>query len=104
MKAVGPSILKYTVSYDGVESERCFFSFQAKGMKGAGLEVAMTKKAGGIDPEARQAKPDEISLLSKTHKLCKKKSCGEPENDWGFHHLIGVTDLNKNGSKEFWFS
>lgn len=97
------SELTYTVSGNDVESDRCYFSYVAKGMKRSKPELIMTEKNDKIDLSIRTPKADEIALFGKTHKLCKKKECNE-DADWGFTTVIAITDMNRNGDKEFWFS
>jgi hypothetical protein len=95
--------LTVTAAFDGIESDRCYYSYDIEGLKGTkgmGLIVgpASTEYSGAVHgPTA-----EETAIFSKTHKMCEKTDCGDVD-DWNKNTLIAVTDLNQNGKSEYWF-
>jgi hypothetical protein len=104
--------IKSSVSFDGVESDRCYFGFALTPSISSDLVfISSTNiKDSKIKLEVNSPTKEELALFSKEHYVCEKledikRKC-EPENEAGrgFDILEAVSDINQNGLKEYWYS
>ena len=98
-----PAKVTYQVSYDGVESDRCYFTYEFDPRQpDKGLSVILSLADSDVDPSVHRPTQEETNHFGKTHALCKKKNCGGHE-DWDLNTLYALTDLNRNGQWEYWY-
>ena len=98
-----PAKVTYQVSYDGVESERCYFTYKFDPEQpDKGLSVMLSHADSEVDPSVHRPTQGEIDHFGKTHPLCKKEDCGGDE-DWNLNTLYAITDLNRDDQREYWY-
>jgi hypothetical protein len=98
-----PAEVTYQVSYDGVESERCYFRYEFDPRQpDKGLSVLLSLEDSNVDPAVHRPTQEETDHFGRTHALCKKEDCGGAE-DWNLNTLYALTDLNRNGQLEYWY-
>lgn len=93
----------YDVSFDGVETDRCYFSYTFNPPLPKTLFSIFTNVADSkLNFEIKPPLDSDLKVFGKTHKLCKKGKCSG-DDEWNLNRVRAVTDFNKNGAKEYWY-